>query len=269
MQELGLRPSQVDRLHTVSTDALLNAGMAAQQKQTPFRFPAPGAPPVISLGWQPVVDGTVLPEVPFDPAAPAQSADVPFLVGNTFHEFTTGINQPSAHLLTWEQVAEELTPQLGPRTAGAIQAYRTAFPSAQPFEVRGLIGADVFRRGAVMQTERKAAQGGAPVYHYWFGWKTPVLDGRPLAYHCQDLAFWFDNVDLCLQSTGGGEDARRLASQMSRALVAFARTGNPNHDGIPQWQPFTEANRAMLIFDTATQATVDPDRQARDVLAQA
>jgi para-nitrobenzyl esterase len=269
MQELGLRPSQVDRLHTVSTDALLNAGMAAQQKQTPFRFPAPGAPPVISLGWQPVVDGTVLPEVPFDPAAPAQSADVPFLVGNTFHEFTTGINQPGAHLLTWEQVAEELTPQLGPRTAGAIQAYRTAFPSAQPFEVRGLIGADVFRRGAVMQTERKAAQGGAPVYHYWFGWKTPVLDGRPLAYHCQDLAFWFDNVDLCLQSTGGGEDARRLASQMSRALVAFARTGNPNHDGIPQWQPFTEANRARLIFDTATQATVDPDRQARDVLAQA
>ncbi|MCC7044833.1 MAG: carboxylesterase/lipase family protein [Acidobacteria bacterium] len=268
MQELGLRPSQLDRLHTVSTDALLNAGIAAQQKQTPFRFPAPGTPPVISLGWQPVVDGAVLPEVPFDPAAPAVSASVPFLVGNTFHEFTTGINQPGAHLLTWEQVAEELTPQLGPRTAGSIETYRALFPSAKPFEVRGLIGADVFRRGAVMQTERKAAQGSAPVYHYWFGWKTPVLDGRPLAYHCQDLAFWFDNVDLCLQSTGGGEDARRLASQMSRALVAFARTGDPNHDGIPAWQPFTEANRAMLIFDAVTEARVDPDRQARDVLAE-
>jgi len=268
MQELGLRSSQVDRLHTVSTEALLNAGMTAQQKQTPFRFPAPGTAPVISLGWQPVVDGTTLPEVPFDPAAPAASANVPFLVGNTFHEFTTGINQPGAHLLTWAQVTEELTPQLGERTAGAIEAYRAAFPSASPFEVRGLIGADVFRRGAILQTERKAEQGGAPVYHYWFGWKTPVLDGRPLAYHCQDLAFWFDNVDLCLQSTGGGEEARRLASQMSRALVAFARTGNPNHDGIPDWQPFTEANRAMLIFDATTDARVDPDRQARDILAQ-
>jgi para-nitrobenzyl esterase len=84
MQELGLRSTQVDRLHTVSTDALLNAGMAAQQKQTPFRFPAPGEPPVISLGWQPVVDGSVLPEVPFDPAAPSLSATVPFLLGNTF-----------------------------------------------------------------------------------------------------------------------------------------------------------------------------------------
>ena len=44
---------------------------------------------------------------------------------------------------------------------------------------------------------------------YWFGWKTPVLDGRPLAYHCQDLAFWFDNIDLAAQATGGTDDARR------------------------------------------------------------
>ena len=45
---------------------------------------------------------------------------------------------------------------------------------------------------------------------YWFGWKTPVLDGRPLAYHCQDLAFWFDNIDLAAQATGGGDEARAL-----------------------------------------------------------
>ncbi len=269
MQELGLGRSQVDRLHSIGADALLNAALVAQQKQTPFRFPAPGEAPVINLGWQPVVDGAVLPEVPFDPAAPAASASVPFLVGNTFHEFVTGINQPEAHQLTWEQVSEELVPQLGDRTTPAVEAYRALFPDAAPFEVRGLIGADVFRRGAILQTERKAAQGGAPVYHYWFGWKTPVLDGRPLAFHCQDLAFWFDNVDLCLQATGGGEEARRLASEMSGALVAFARTGNPNHDGIPDWQPFTEDNRAMLIFDSTTEAVVDPDREARQALESA
>jgi para-nitrobenzyl esterase len=164
-------------------------------------------------------------------------------------------------------VTAELTPQLGERTQGSIQAFRDAFPSATPFEVRGLIGADMFRRGAVMQTELKAAQNGAPVYHYWFGWKTPVLDGRPLAFHCQDLAFWFDNIDLCLQATGGGEDARRLASQMSRALVAFARNGNPNHDGIPNWEPFTETNRAMMIFDTTSEVKIDPDRAARAALS--
>jgi para-nitrobenzyl esterase len=132
-----------------------------------------------------------------------------------------------------------------------------------------MIGADLFRRGAIHQTELKAKQGGAPVYAYWFGWRTPVLDGRPLAYHCQDLAFWFDNIDLCLQATGGGDDARTLASQMSRSLVAFARTGDPNHDGIPKWTPFTESNRAMMIWDSTSEVKIDPDRDARQALAPA
>jgi para-nitrobenzyl esterase len=267
MKELGLDPSQMARLHTVSTDALLNAGQAAQQKLAPFGFPPPGTLPIINLGWQPVVDGVVLPESPFEHAAPALSAAIPFLVGNTFHEFTTGIDKPQAHQMTWEQLTAQLTPQIGARTARAIDAYRKVFPSAKPFEVAGVIGADLFRRGAILQTERKAAQRGAPVYAYWFGWKTPVLDGRPLAFHCQDLAFWFDNIDLCVQATGGVDDARKLASQMSGALVAFARTGDPNHAGIPKWAPFTEDNRAMMVWDSTSEAKIDPDREARQALS--
>jgi para-nitrobenzyl esterase len=267
MKELGIAPSQIAKLHTVSADALLNAGIAAAQKIAPFGFPPPGVLPKINLGWQPVVDGTVLPETPFDTAAPALSADIPFLLGNTFHEFAGGIDKPQIAETTWEQVTASLSPALGARTAPALDAYRKAFPSAKPFEIAGMIGADLFRRGAIHQTELKAKQGGAPVYAYWFGWRTPVLDGRPLAYHCQDLAFWFDNIDLCLQATGGGDDARTLASQMSRALVAFARTGDPNHDGIPKWTQFTESNRAMMIWDSTSEVKIDPDRDARQALA--
>jgi para-nitrobenzyl esterase len=267
MKELGLGASQVARLHTVSVDALLNAGMAAAQKVAPFGFPKPGTLPTINLGWQPVVDGSVLPETPFETTAPALSKDIPFLLGNTFHEFMGGIDKPQANQATWEQVTAALTPQLADKTGPALDAYRKAFPSAKPFEIAAMIGADMFRRGAVWQTDLKAKQGGAPVYHYWFGWKTPVLDGRPLAFHCQDLAFWFDNIDRCLQATGGGDEARRLAAQMSGALVAFARTGDPNHDGLPTWAPFTESNRAMMIFDATTEVKIDPDKDARQVLA--
>jgi para-nitrobenzyl esterase len=268
LKELDLGPSDVERLHAVGTDALLNAGLAAAQKVAPFTFPPPGTPPRLNLAWQPVVDGTVLPESPFETAAPALSADIPFLVGNTFQEFAGGMNKPDAHLLTWEQLSAQLTPQIGTRTAPAVAAYRKAFPLAKPFEIAGLIGADLFRRGAILQTERKAAQPAA-VYAYWFGWKTPVLDGRPLAYHCQDLAFWFDNIDRCLQATGGGADARTLARQMSRALVAFAKSGDPNHDGIPTWPRFTASNRAMMIWDTTPEVRTDPDREARQALVPA
>ena len=50
MKELALGSADVAKLHTVSMNALLEAGMAAQQKQSPFRFPPPGVPPVLSLG---------------------------------------------------------------------------------------------------------------------------------------------------------------------------------------------------------------------------
>jgi para-nitrobenzyl esterase len=94
MKELGLGASQVSRLHTVSMEALVNAGLAAAQKVAPFGFPAPGTLPTINLGWEPVVDGTVLPETPFETSAPALSADIPFLVGNTFQEFAPRPSTP-------------------------------------------------------------------------------------------------------------------------------------------------------------------------------
>ena len=102
---------------------------------------------------------------------------------------------------------------------------------------------------------------------YWFGWKTPVLDGRPLAYHCQDLAFWFDNIDLAAQATGGTDDARELATKMSSALVAFARTGNPSHAGMPRWEPFIATTRTTMVFENdQVVARSDPDREARTLL---
>ncbi len=213
------------KLHTVSTDALVNAGLArAAQKIAPFGFPPPGTLPKINLGWQPVVDGAVLPENPFEKSAPALSAGIPFLSATC----STSSRPASTSRRRIRRRGSKSTAALTPQLSGTHGGGRST-PIARRFRRRsrsrsaGLIGADLFRRGTVLQTERKAAQDGAPVYAYWFGWKTPVLDGRPLAFHCQDLAFWFDNIDLCVQATGGGDDARKLASQMSGALVAFAQ----------------------------------------------
>lgn len=36
---------------------------------------------------------------------------------------------------------------------------------------------------------------------------------------------------------------------MSSAWIAFARTGNPNHDGIPDWPAYSPRNREQMIFD--------------------
>jgi para-nitrobenzyl esterase len=267
LAELGIGRDQLDKLQSVPASQLVTAAFAAQQKVSPFAFPRLGAMS-LELGWQPLVDGKVLPTRPFDPAAPAESANIPFLLGSTFHEFSPGIGNPQAHLLDWAGLVQRLQPRLGRQTDAVIAEYRRVFPNAKPLEILGVAGADLFRRGAVLQAERKAAQGGAPAYLYWFGWKTPVLDGRPLAYHCQDLAMWLDNIDLAAQATGGVADARALAAKMSAALVAFARTGNPNHAGIPRWPAYTASAPANMIFDTRIEVRNDPDARARALIAE-
>jgi para-nitrobenzyl esterase len=270
LSELSIGRDQLDRLHSIAAGDLVTAAFAAQRKIQPFAMPRPGARR-FGLGWQPVVDGTDLPATPFDPTAPAVSANVPLLVGNTFHEFSPGINNPDAGRMTWAQLAERFASTLNAQTPAIVAEYRKNFPRATPLEVTAMIGADIFRRGAVQQADSKsaqAAQGGAPVYQYWFGWKTPVLDGRPLAFHCQDLAFWFDNIDLCAQATGGGDGARALATKMSDALVAFARTGDPNHPGLPRWPAYTTAAPANMILDERIEVRMDPDKEARRLIAE-
>jgi len=245
---------------------LLNAGIEAQRRLA--KAAAAGTP---APGWGPVVDGRVLPAHAFDPTPSPLAADVPMLIGNTYAEFGGGVNDPTALQMTIEQVKERHTPTLGAKTGEIIEAYQRIFPGAKPFEINGvIIGTQAYRINAVTQAERKAAQKGAPVYMYWFGWKTPVLDGRPLAYHCQDLAFWFDNIDLAAQATGGGDDARALATKMSSAFVAFAKSGDPSHASLPKWPAFTESNRATMVFENDQVAVKnDPDGAARRLLQSA
>ena len=79
-----------------------------------------------------------------------------------------------------------------------------------------------------------------------------------------DLPFVFDNLEAGKVYTGISPAAQKLATQMSAAWVAFARTGNPNHAGIPKWAPFTPDTRPTMVFNsTETKAVNDPGRDER------
>ena len=267
LDELGISKRELSRLNDVPWQTLLQAGQAAELKlrgSTP-RVPGTTSP---SPRWGPVLDGNVIPQHPFDPTAPAISAEIPVMVGTTFHEFTNGIDNPKAKELTLDELKTRLQPRFGDQADAVIAAAQSADPGAAPFELWGVIQtAGGFRQGSVTLAERKAAQNAAPAYLYWFGWKTKVLDGRPLAFHCQDLPFWFDHVDRCARQTGGTPEAHALAAKMSQALVAFARTGNPNHQGIPQWPAFTAANPANMVWDDVPAVRNDPDGELRKLVA--
>jgi para-nitrobenzyl esterase len=267
LAELNLNAGNLDQIHKVPVQALISAGQAAQRK-----LATPGGGLRVfqrradRIGWAPTVDGKILPQHPFDPSAPAISASVPMLIGTTLNEFTSGINNVNVDAMTETEMNSRIKEMYGERSGAIVAAYRKANPKAKPFDIFSFIATVPTRHNAVTQAELKAAQGTAPAYMYLFAWQTPVLDGRPRAFHCSELAFAFDNIDRCVNMTGGSADARGLAAKMSDAWVAFARSGNPNHATLPKWQAFTATNRATMIFDSKCEVKNDPDREERQLI---
>jgi para-nitrobenzyl esterase len=120
-----------------------------------------------------------------------------------------------------------------------------------------------FRTGVDTQAERKAAQRGAPVYVYRFEYYSPVRQGRLKSMHCMEIPFVFDNLEAGKIYTGISPAAQRLADRMSAAWVAFARTGNPNHHGIPQWSAFDATRRSTMVFGDEAKVVNDPGGEER------
>jgi para-nitrobenzyl esterase len=63
---------------------------------------------------------------------------------------------------------------------------------------------------------------------------------------------------------GDRPDKQELATAMSRAWAAFARTGDPSHPGIPKWEPYTLENRETMILDIPCRMENDPAREELD-----
>jgi para-nitrobenzyl esterase len=172
--------------------------------------------------------------------------------------------------MTDEQAAAVLQPTYGAHTAEILDVFRKGHPKANPFQLQSIVlASQSMRQNAVTQAQRKAALAKAPAYNFWFQWQTPVLDGRPMAFHCSDLSFFFDNTERCEAMTGNGPEARRLAAMMSDAWIAFAKTGNPNHPGIPRWNPVTPTGSETMVFDLPTRFSPDPDSAERQALKAA
>jgi para-nitrobenzyl esterase len=269
--ELGLDASSIDKIQTLPYARLLEASTAVMRKNNPR--PAGGVPNfrrmAQMLGFSPVLDEHVLPAHPFDPKASEISAEVPMIVGTTLNEFVSAINHPEYEEMTEAEVAQKVESLFPGKSASVIAAFRQRTPEAKPFDIWSHVAASTVRENAIKQCAAKAALGKAPAYLYWFTWQTPILDGRPRAFHCSEIAFAFDNTDRCENMTGGGPDARALAAKVSDAWIHFARSGDPSHPGIPKWTAFSPETVPTMIFDNKTVLANSPDGAEQKSIAEA
>lgn len=261
LTELGLNASTVDKLHTLPYETIRKAADAVMAKHNP-RFPIALSITKIGqmLSFGPVINGTDIPAPPFGDKATAISADVPMMIGTTLNEFANGMNHPEFEAMTEADLATRVEQFYPGKAAKVIAAFRARTPADKPADLFSRIATAPVRRAAVKQAAAKAALGKAPAYLYWFHWQTPVFDGRPRAFHCAELPFVFFNTDRMETMTGGGPVAMALAEKIADTWIAFARTGNPNHAGIPPWTPYSPKSETTLIFDNTVQVVRDIDK---------
>ena len=262
VRNLGLDASSIDKISEVPYGELLAAGEKAIA-QVKAEADRDGVASFI-FGWAPTVDGAVLPSQPFDPQAPAISAEIPMIIGTTRHEFSMTTYVPALRNAGREEVIGILKGRYGEGTERFLELFAKAYPGSKPAD---MLDADfVFRPSAIEQALRKSLQGAAPVYMYMFNWESPVLDGILRSTHCMEIPFVFNNADRHASMTGGGAQAMKLASKMSHCWAEFARCGKPSAEGLPEWEPFEAEKRAVMFFDNTCKMSYSHDKELMDFI---
>jgi para-nitrobenzyl esterase len=232
--------------------------------------------PDLSLRFVPVVDGATLPAHPFSPASPL-SATVPILTGSNECEGIPYGNPDDPYWrseLSDDGALQARLQQLlkvdDREAARLIALYRSHRPSETAADLATVIAGDAseLRAAASAIAEARHAQGRAPVYMYRFNWRSPVRGGQLRSMHGMELPFVFNHPDRIGFLTGTGDDRYRLAHDMSAAWAAFARTGNPNHAGLPRWDAWTPARWTTMVFDRSTRVVDDPWGEERQAMTR-
>lgn len=262
LAELGLDVKRLPEISGFTTDRILSAYFAVTGKLA--RGSAGDA-------FRPVLDPQVIPAHPFDPAATRVSEDVPLMIGWNKTEATLFmVEDKEAFSLDEAGMRKRVEALVGADADRLIDAYRREFPKLSPSAIHFYIASySRMGSGSVAIAERKAALGKAPAYLYRFDWESPYMGGKFISPHGLEMPMVFDNAQKVDILTGGGEDARKLAAKMSEAWIAFARKGDPNtpKSGLPRWEPYDAAKRAVMVFDNRCRVEYDPQKIQREIFA--
>jgi para-nitrobenzyl esterase len=213
-------------------------------------------------GFGPVVDGSVLPNHPFDPQAPTISKSKPLMVGYNRDETVFFFNQQhntEVFNLSEATLKDRLASEFAGNADAIYDAYHKSRPDASASDLYIAIStARMIGIGAMTIAERKYAQHGAAAYMYIFKHENPALIpgtqhkmGTP---HAMEIAYKFNNV---LASTGRPESVK-AARNMSEMWSTFARTGRPTAKDQPAWPPYTTEKRSTMEIDAECSVVNDP-----------
>ena len=147
---------------------------------------------------------------------------------------------------------EQTRKRFGPAADAILKAYAPT-TDAEAIEAAAALASDTFIGYATWKWIQVHAATGAPVYRYSFDRKIPIapdtkVNGKVAtaadigARHAGEIEYVFGQLDSVPNVTWTKED-RTLSDQMMSYWANFARSGNPNGKGLPNWPAYDAAIR--------------------------
>jgi para-nitrobenzyl esterase len=187
-----------------------------------------------------IVDGSALREPPARTFAAGRHNDVPFLTGTNGDE-NGAVPNPMMTAAGWAPYARQRYSVM----ADAFLALYPAGTDADAAAAQNASARDQARTSTYLWALNRLATSRARIFTYFFTHPLPGPDSaRYGAFHTSEVPYVFNT----LNGPGRPYQAadRTLAGTMSSYWANFARTGDPNGAGLPEW-PAVSAAQAMTM----------------------
>ena len=218
----------------------------------------------------PDVDGYFLPDSVPNIYAAGNQAHIPLLAGWNADE-VRGAVLLSPKKTTLDSFTAQAQTSFGDNAQKFLAVYR-ATTDAEAITSAGDYASDRFIAYSTWRwLEAHVATGKAPVYRYRLDLGSPGDKFHQAilgAFHSDDIEYVFGTLDSRPEAVWRPED-RKLSDQIGAYWTNFARIGDPNGTGLPQWPTYNApGNWQVMHLDATSEARPDDHRDRYLFLGQ-